>query len=263
MGRLELHYERKLRPDLDKKALGRLTCKKSDFRRFNPAMLDVGKIDTPSTTLDAIVAVFDLTGFTNFCRQTDPQLVLPSFLSKFLTWLFSEIRKATVADRVGNDVFLFSSLPFIAKFTGDGVLFIWKTDRQTVTGICNIIVACDDICRFYTKTLLPKLGPHYVEPPTKLRCGVARGLICSVGNGTDYVGPCINIASRLANMSDLSICFNPRGFDLEKSMDKEVRKGYIIKKVRIRGVGDHELVGIRKDELSELRPEDKQRFKNP
>ena len=39
------------------------------------------------------------------------------------------------------------------------------------------------------------------EPPPVLRCGLARGTVFSVGNRSDFVGSCINMAARLQGQS--------------------------------------------------------------
>jgi hypothetical protein len=54
--------------------------------RFNPSMLNLGDISTPCQEKEAVVAVFDLTGFTRFCNQVDSYLAIPKFLNEFLEW---------------------------------------------------------------------------------------------------------------------------------------------------------------------------------
>ena len=58
-------------------------------KKFNPAMLDLGDIDSPSQEIEAIAAVFDLSGFTRFCNQVDAYLAIPKFLNDFLNWFFN------------------------------------------------------------------------------------------------------------------------------------------------------------------------------
>ena len=57
--------------------------------KFNPAMLDLGNLNTPCEEKNAFAAVFDLTDFTRFCNQVDAYLEIPRFLNHFLTWFFS------------------------------------------------------------------------------------------------------------------------------------------------------------------------------
>ena len=101
--------------------------------------------------------------------------------------------------------------------------------------ICNVVVSLEIICRHYENDFYPQIKKVVVEPPNTLRCGVARGRVFSVGNGQDYVGPCINIASRLQKLSHLTFCFPRRGFDIGRYMHKAVRPQYREKRVTIRG----------------------------
>src|SRR5689334_10170187 len=64
--------------------------------RFNTSLLGVGDLTEEAKSTDAIAAVFDLEGFTNFCKQIEPHLSVPSFLNEFLSWLFDEIKKVTI-----------------------------------------------------------------------------------------------------------------------------------------------------------------------
>jgi len=71
----------------------RTQLRKTKFDEFTPVVLGVGKIGPRSREVDAVCAIFDLQGFTDFSRQVDPQLVLPAFLSEFLEWLFASVRE--------------------------------------------------------------------------------------------------------------------------------------------------------------------------
>jgi hypothetical protein len=88
-------------------------------------------------------------------------------------------------------------------------------------------------------------------------------MVVSVGNGEDYVGPCINIATRLQKLSSLTFSISRRGFDIEKYMPAETAVNYILKSVSLRGIGDDELVWVRKTEFDTLGDEEKTLFGNP
>ncbi len=94
-----------------------------------------------------------------------------------------------------------------------------------------------------------------------MRCGIARGIVYSVGNGDDYVGPCINLASRLQKLSSLTFAFSRKGFDYETYMPANRSTKYCVKEVQIRGIGDRELVCLLKDEYNQLPEEEKRKFK--
>jgi hypothetical protein len=149
-------------------------------------------------------------------------------------------------------------LPFLSKYLGDGILFLWDTEGMSDIKIMNVVVSMDLICRNYKKLFLPKISKKVSSPPSKLRCGIARGAIYSVGNGNDFVGPCINMSARLQKLNSLSFCFSRRGFNYE--VNSYLTKKILIKKVDVRGIGNEELVCVLKDEFDQLNPEYKEKF---
>jgi len=233
------------------------------FDRFNPDLLGLGDISSRSTQVEALAAIFDLSGFTNFCSQVDPHLAVPEYLSRFLDWLFDGIKAGFVKEKYDEEVVLWASLPFLAKFLGDGALFLWDTRNMGGAEICNIVTSLWEICDNYIQEFYPILKKVVTQPPRVLRCGISRGLVFSVGNGEDYVGPCINVAARLQKLSSLTFCFSRRGFDIEKHMPEETAMKYILKSVPLRGIGEDELVWIREEEFNNLKDEEKGLFRNP
>jgi hypothetical protein len=236
---------------------------KEDYDKFNPDLLGLENISAPSSQVEAIAAIFDLSGFTKFCSQVDPHLAVPEYLSRFLAWLFMVIKKEFVKKTYVQGKELWAELPFLAKFLGDGVLFLWDTQNMDEESICNVIVSLDNICTKYIEEFYPKIRSVVVSPPTNLRCGIARGTVYSVGNGNDYVGPCINMASRLQKLYSLTFCYSRRGFDINKSMDPSARKYYIEKQVNIRGIGEDELVWVLVEEFKNLSLEEKKLLRDP
>lgn len=184
----------------------------TDFNKFNPKILGLGDIKLPSKEKDVISAVYDLSEFTQFCRQIDPQFVMPKFLNEFLEWLFKEIRTDLIYKKKSykRGKILWAPLPFFAKFTGDGILLLWDMKNQSNIQMCNVLIMLDHIRVNYKQNFLEKIKNYIVDAPPTLRCGIAGGKVCSVGNGEDYVGPCINLASRLQNLSSLEFSFQKK-----------------------------------------------------
>jgi class 3 adenylate cyclase len=239
-----------------------------DLNQFNVDLLNIGDLRAPSKTIEVLSVSFDLEGFTIFTKQVDPHLTIPNFISDFFNWLFNNIKHA-IRDHEQENT-LWAELPFFSKFMGDGVLFLWKIDLDKIAQIekhlrseqlqkllqeflSNIITSMYDLCRGY-KHFLKAESTNYVEPPTKLRCGIARGSVYPIGNGLDFVGPCINISSRLQKMGDLSFAFSARGIDLN-AFHPSYSPVFIKKKVGIRGIGDNELIYISREEFEKL-PQD-------
>jgi hypothetical protein len=232
--------------------------RKEKFESFNEEILGLGKIETESVQVNALSVLFDLEGFTDFCKQIDPQLAIPEFLSEFLKWLFAEVRKELVNKTYSEGYSTFSDLPFLSKFTGDGVLFLWNVEKLDATEIINIVISMHEICNSYKNKFYKKIIKQVSSPPSQLRCGIARGAIYSVGNGNDFVGPCINMSTRLQKLNSVSFCFSRRGLSPE-TIDwfNEI---IITRRTSIKGIGDNELVCLLKSEYAKLSKEDKAKF---
>ena len=234
---------------------------KSEFNSFDPSVLGLGNIGATSQPTDAIAAVFDLQGFTNFCKQIEPHLSVPSYLNSFLTWLMKQLREEMRRCDSGDNVVLFCPLPFFVKFLGDGLLVLWDCTSMNMTAQLNILVSVSEICDKYGREFLRSLRSKVVEPPTALRCGVARGTVFSIGDGKDFVGSCINMAARLQKLPGVSFVFNRRGFDIEARKDAFFTKTICIRQAAIRGIGDHELIGLLTLDLGSMAAADRKLYK--
>lgn len=235
---------------------------KGKYDSYKPDILGLGDISSKSTTVNAVCAIFDLGGFTKFCSKIDPQLVVPEFLTLFLDWLFKQQRKDFITKEYEKGYYVYCNLPFLSKFMGDGVLFLWETDEIDEVAICNIIGLIYNICFKYKTDFLQSIKDKIAEPPETLRCGIARGKVYSVGDGNDYVGPCINLAARLQKFSQLTLCISRRGFNIDRYMGERVKKLFVVKKAKVRGIGDNELIIVLKNEFDKLSPEEKALFKD-
>ena len=234
--------------------------KKQPFDEFNENILGLGNISIVSKQTNALAVIFDLQGFTNFCRQIDPQLAVSEYLSDFLKWIFAQVRKEAINEDLEEGYNTYCDLPFMSKYLGDGILFLWDTNGMTDVQIINIVVSMHSICGTYRKSFLPRISKKVSSPPSRLRCGIARGAIYSVGNGNDFVGPCINMAARLQKLYSLSFCFSRRGFNYE--VNEYMSKIIEVKKVEIRGIGSDELVCVIGAEYLALSKEEKELFTN-
>ncbi len=234
------------------------------FSRFNPTLLDLGDITQPSQITNTICAVFDLEGFTNFCKQIDPQLSVPIYLSRFLDWIFAAIAAETVQEKMAAGVKLWHGLPFFTKFLGDGLLILWDISPMSSIAQHNLIISLDAICDRYLSEFLPEMKMKVSDPPSALRCGVTKGTVYSVGDGNDFIGPCINLAGRLQKLPGVKVAFASRGFDPESGWKKgEYIDKWILKKVAIRGMSNEELVYIRKMDFDKMSKDDQAFYHDP
>ena len=193
--------------------------------KFEPSILGLKNISNKGDISESLAVIFDLEGFTEFCNQIDPHLVVPEYLQKYLTWIFKKIAEEFTSEVIANRVLLWNPLPFYAKFLGDGILFLWDTSGCTLTEIGNIAINMDIICQTYKSEFLTSISSEISDPPKKLRCGIARGQIIAIGNKDDYVGSCINYASRLQKLSKLSIAISRRGFNPNDCFGDDGSKG--------------------------------------
>lgn len=231
-----------------------------DISKFTPEILGLGDISRDGRARDVIAVIFDLQGFTSFCNQLDPQLVVPEYLSKFLNWLFDTLRTNFTKEEQTDITILWGGLPFYAKFMGDGVLFLWDTKGLSNNGIGNVVIQLIKTCQEYVNKFYVEAQRKFSEVPPRLRCGVARGQVIPVGNGEDFVGPCINMAARLQKLGNLSFVVSRRGFDPEGYLHQSWAKNFVVKKTSIRGISQNELVCIFKTEFDTLTEADMDLF---
>ncbi|MCL2328062.1 MAG: hypothetical protein FWC39_06060 [Bacteroidetes bacterium] len=233
--------------------------KTESFNNFNESILGLGTIGTKANTIEALSVMLDLEGFTDFCKQVDPHLAVPQYLNDFLKWIFGEIKNELICETFEDGYSTWADLPFLSKYLGDGLLFLWNAAQLSDVSINNIIVAMYKICKKYENDFLPQISQKVIQPPFKLRCGIARGNIYSVGNGNDFVGPCINISARLQKLNSLSFCFSQRGIDVN-AFSSDFSSTFITKKVTIRGIGENELVCMVREEYEGLAKSERDKF---
>lgn len=235
-----------------------------EFRSFNHEVLGLGDISTQGTYVQALAAFLDLQGFTDFCNQVDSHLVIPEFMTRYLEWLFGAVSNQFKEGEEGDTVRIWGSLPFFAKFLGDGVLFLWNTEYSGgFPGVCNVVGKLYKLTRAYRAEFVSSIQKHVSKPPTILRCGISRGQIISIGSGEDYVGSCINVASRLQKLSQLTFAVSRRGFDLSRIPTHPITKILSLKRAQIRGIGDEELVWVLSSEYDSLSKKEKALLREP
>jgi class 3 adenylate cyclase len=230
--------------------------------RFNPSILNLGEINTPSKEEEAIAATFDLTGFTNFCTQADAYLAIPRFLNDFLNWFFTHIAQSLTVENDGFHSMFWADLPVMVKFLGDGLLVLWNARTMSEGQICRLVGTLYTVCHAYRTDFYPNMQMTINKPPVLLRCGVARGKVFSIGNGKDYVGHCINNASRLSHLKPLTFCFPHHGFHVRELMPDNYARLFIPKYVSIRGIGENELIWVVKEEFDNLSERAKTQFRD-
>jgi class 3 adenylate cyclase len=232
------------------------------INKFNPSILGLGDVNTPCQEMEAVAAVFDLSGFTSFCNQVDAYLAIPAFLNSFFDWFFGSIVYGLTDEEEGRTYF-WADLPVLVKFTGDGLIVVWDTHRMKDDQLCRLAATLYNICNAYRQDFYPQIKMAVNRPPSIIRCGLARGKVFSVGNGHDYIGHCINTASRLCNLNPaLTFCFPHHGFQVQEFMPAEYAQLFTPKYVSIRGVGENELIWVVKEEHDALSEKSRTQYRS-
>lgn len=232
--------------------------KADKLNSFDSTVLGLGDIGVKATRIEAICAIFDLQGFTDFCKQVDPRLVVPEFLSKFLDWFYATIKKEIIAKKSSEGYETYCDPPFYSKFMGDGIMLLWDAEAMTPGKKCNVVAICDDVCLAYKEKFYNRIKHEVAYCPNQLRCGVATGDVYTVGNGDDFFGACINIAARLQKLGGLSFCVARRGLDIQMHAAAGLKKKFTVKQAKIRGIGDNELVHVLMAEYETLDESDRE-----
>lgn len=207
----------------------------------------------------------DLVGFSQFCSQIDGHLAIPELMKSYCDWLFGRIRAISIDRPSEGGAILHAPLPFFAKLLGGAVLFLWCADGDLATegGLITLATRTTGLGVLYETELLPDLATRIAAPPRTLRCSFARGLVYSIGAGKDYVGPCIEFADRLRNITPgITHCFSRRGMEVDVA-PKTVSENFVLKTVSIPGLGDRELVYVLGYEFDRLAEPEKRLFSEP
>jgi len=85
----------------------------------------------------------------------------------------------------------------------------------------------------------------------------------SIGYDKDYVGSCINIASRLQKLGQLSFAFKRTGLDPQLCFSKSNARQFVTKRVNIRGIGEDKLIVVGRKDYEGLPANEKKRFHEP
>jgi hypothetical protein len=152
---------------------------------------------------------------------------------------------------------------------GDGLLLLWdeaqvteKVAAERQGYYANIVGILANVAKFRYPEFIEEHKGKYNHIPNRLRCGISLGQVCDLGDGSDYVGPCINQAARLQKISDLSFCVYRQGIDFEVPEGSWMHREFIIKKTEIRGTGS-ELIYVIREEFEALSEEEKLKFSDP
>ena len=159
--------------------------------------------DRPSL---GVAMIFDISGFTNFLNKPDIHFYAPRYINHIIECVEACIYGGRdYWTGATDDLSPLPLLPIFRKFLGDGMLYIWENNDENafantdikidlVNMLWNLQKFFDKVNRkLYTKIPLGDLPP-------KIKFGIAQGTIYRLtepDGSQDFIGPCINLASRL------------------------------------------------------------------
>jgi len=224
-------------------------------------LLGLGDLSTTPVQIDSIAAVFDLRGFTSFCNKAGSGRQVANFIARFLSWFQSEMCEQLIDEVTERGIALYARLPMFMKSMGDGVLVLWDAGQMGTIDMRNVLACMDEIRLAYASKFLPRLGLEIEGVPTVLRCGVARGICYTLGNGSDFIGDCINKAARLQSLQGITFAFDAQGFILNEPGAARFFSSELSMTLReVRGFSSRVQVGVLTKEYDELSQDDRQRF---
>lgn len=220
-------------------------------------------VEKASLPKNAIALFFDLEGFSRFFNQPDVQTYVPVFLNhiskEFSTVLFGG--KSCWGEEEEAMRKLKLTLAH-EKFMGDGGLYILlPPEGQTEFSVSHLSLLCNRLWMMknqFHKVIESALERVPVaEIPRKIRFGLSSGTVYELqksgASAPEYIGFCINLASRLQNYcGDLGFIASAR---LMIPQEKLERSGY--KKVvatKLKGFSS-EIVIVDAKEYDALSPE--------
>ena len=216
-----------------------------------------------SRARNGISVIFDLGEFSKFFSQPDVHDYIPRYLNHVTRCieiaLFGGVQFWNPEPDVLRPLAL---LPVHRKFLGDGALYIWTPKKDTgtfgenfVNYLSNRLWNLQNEFRRINKACSDDV-PVF-ELPTTLRIGVARGTIFELSfeksTAKEYIGICINLASRLQKYCPgLNFLASAR---LGLTHDRIEQHGYMrVVATKIRGF-PKEIVIVDKEGFSNLHEE--------
>ena len=221
-----------------------------------------GKVFEPHAGMaqNGIAVIFDLEGFSRFFNQPDAHEYIPIYLNIVTeaveTSYFGGTEYWIDKNEVGDAL---SILPVHKKFLGDGALYIWALRKKGqsfseafVALLTNRLWNIQNSFRHIKRASAEKV-PVFELPP-RIRFGLARGTVheLSVKGSTEkeYIGVCINLASRLQKYCpDLTFIASARLRFSDRILEEY---GYIkVVATKLRGFSK-EIVIVDKNEYDDL-----------
>lgn len=170
---------------------------KDTLKKFKP---------TASVPEHGVAMMFDLEGFSKFFAQPDVHLYVPKYINHIIEaisvmihggkheWLVDENDKKSEFEPLPN--------PIHWKFLGDGLLVLWRYNDFNKEQLGYLMNRCWNLMiNFEEFNSFTSEDVPVMDIPQKIRFGISAGTIYKLTyestKSDEYIGYCINLASRL------------------------------------------------------------------
>ncbi|MBL7841887.1 MAG: hypothetical protein JNJ75_17200 [Cyclobacteriaceae bacterium] len=220
--------------------------------------------DRPSLGL---ALIFDISGFTMFYNKPDIHFYVTNYINHIVDCVDSTIWGGTAYyTEPPKEIDPLKLKPSMRKFLGDGMLYVWEdTDERFLSSPnlkINLINRLWNLQKYFSsinKKLLEEMPIG--DLPKSVKFGIAQGTIYKLveeDNTIDYIGPCINLASRLVKYCpEINFVASAR-LDLPKDKLEANRYFRIIAK-ELRSF-ENEIIIVDKNDYSKVSENDKKRL---
>jgi len=154
----------------------------------------------------AIVLIFDLEGFSKFFGQADIHYHVTKFLNRVFECFETIINGGNAHWLKGKPELQPFQQPIHQKFLGDGALYVWTYKKQEDDEVKEKYIHFLNNLWDFKANYLRFLDTIYDEIPLfdipkRIRVGLASGSVYKLDYSeegeSEYIGYCINLASRL------------------------------------------------------------------
>lgn len=160
-----------------------------------------------SRALNGLTIIYDIGGFSAFFNRPDIHEYIPRYLNHISECLEIMIFGGDTfwEDEEKETMSPLPHLPVHRKFLGDGALYLWCAKKSSDLQPSFVLTVLNRLWNLQSQFIkISKACTDFIpfaELPPNLRFGVARGTVYELSyqrsGGREYIGVCINLASRL------------------------------------------------------------------
>lgn len=219
-----------------------------------------------------LALIFDISGFTLFFNKPDIHYYMTDYINNIIDavevniWGGEDYYNKEAEGDEYSKVEGLKVKPSLRKFLGDGMLYVWEDEEN------NYLVKEDFKVELINRLWNLQKNFSIVNTkinekipvgdlPQKLKFGLAQGSVFKLieaDNSVDYIGPCINLASRLVKYCpEIDFIASAR---INLSTDKLNENGYIKIIAKELRSFENDIVIVDKNDFKSVSPENSKRL---